>query len=86
MSRIAAQVRKQKEKNPSAYCPVCLWRVETRFGRKPCPKHMAQQSDEDFIKARVHEAVAELKPTLVPPPQSYRVRWLAWLGQGGDAA
>lgn len=37
----AAKVRIEKTNYPSRFCdsPACLWRVETRDGVKPCPKH-----------------------------------------------
>jgi hypothetical protein len=39
----AAKVREAKEKNPENFCPNprCLWRTETRYGTKPCPKHQS---------------------------------------------
>ena len=42
---VAGDVRKSKEKNPENYCPnpKCLWRVKTREGDKPCPKHMSKK-------------------------------------------
>ena len=74
---IAAKVAANKLAHPERYCshPKCLWRVETRNGRTPCPRH--QVSDEDFIKAQVHKAVAAIKPTIVPPPSRNAV--LDWL-------
>jgi hypothetical protein len=41
---VAGDVRKRKEKNPGDYCPnpKCLWKVKTREGDKPCPKHMSK--------------------------------------------
>lgn len=43
---VARSVREDKEKHPEKYCrnPRCLWRVETREGRKPCPKHPARDA------------------------------------------
>lgn len=54
--RIAAKVRIEKEKFPERFChdPRCLWRIWTREGTKPCPKHMRpsssiiQESDEEL--------------------------------------
>jgi hypothetical protein len=45
---VAGDVRKSKEKNPENYCPnpKCLWRVKTRDGDKPCPKHMKMKEEE----------------------------------------
>lgn len=41
MKSIAAQVREQKERRPEMYCraPGCLFRIQTRNGATPCPKH-----------------------------------------------
>jgi hypothetical protein len=37
----AAKVRHEKEQYPERFCPDkrCLWRIWTREGAKPCPKH-----------------------------------------------
>ena len=49
----AARVRKNREANPSLYCPQCLWRVQTFRGRKPCPTHqkaeIALQEDAESV-------------------------------------
>ena len=44
--RIAAKVRLEKEKNPERFCADkrCLWRVQTRTGPRPCPKHGTKQN------------------------------------------
>jgi hypothetical protein len=41
---VAAKERKSKERWPEDYCSAkdCLWRVRTREGVKPCPKHGAR--------------------------------------------
>lgn len=41
MKSIAAQVREQKMAHPEMYCaePRCLFRIRTRHGVTPCPKH-----------------------------------------------
>lgn len=44
-------------------------------------REQQQQADAAFIRARVRETVQQIQ--LEP---SYRVRWLWWLAQGGDAA
>ena len=43
--RIAAKVHLEKDKYPERFCPdkQCLWRVWTRSGAKPCPKHMRER-------------------------------------------
>ena len=43
--RIAAKVRLEKEKYPERFCTdkKCLWRIWTRDGAKPCPKHMNER-------------------------------------------
>jgi hypothetical protein len=40
----AQMAREGKAKHPEDYCPAkgCLWRVRTRNGVKPCPKHQAR--------------------------------------------
>jgi hypothetical protein len=52
---IAAKVREQKERHPERFCtdPRCLWRVETRDGFKPCPKHSArviEYTDDSWMR------------------------------------
>ena len=39
--RIAAKVRLEKEAHPERFCrdARCLWRVVTRLGPNPCPRH-----------------------------------------------
>lgn len=41
-SQVAARVRRDKAASPDRYCPdpSCLWRVQLREGRAPCPTHM----------------------------------------------
>jgi hypothetical protein len=50
----AAESRREKTSHPERYCvdARCLWRVETRAGRKPCPRHM-----RDEIEAALREAL-----------------------------
>jgi hypothetical protein len=49
----AMKVRQAKEKTPENYCPnsKCLWRVKTRDGDKPCPKHMKPTMKEEEKQA-----------------------------------
>lgn len=44
--RIAAKVAHEKAMFPWRFCREqhCLWRVETRTGAKPCPKHRVTSS------------------------------------------
>jgi hypothetical protein len=41
MRAFASVVRQQKALRPSDYCAAkdCLWRVQTRNGPTPCPRH-----------------------------------------------
>lgn len=42
MKSIAATVAARKRTHPTEYCqgdPRCLWRVQTRQGLSPCPRH-----------------------------------------------
>lgn len=36
---IAATVRRHREQHPEQYCTQCLWRIQTRGKRTPCPRH-----------------------------------------------
>jgi len=54
--RVAAKVRREKDAHPERFCrnAQCLWRVVTRNGDKPCPKHPVSPSP-----ARTHSTSAE---------------------------
>lgn len=36
---VAMKVRHEKKLHPERFCPKCLWRVQTKEGYRPCPKH-----------------------------------------------
>lgn len=61
----AAKVRAEKTLHPSRFCanPSCLWRVETRGGERPCPKHPAPTA------AKVIDLMEALKQSLAATPQ-----------------
>jgi hypothetical protein len=44
---VAMSERLRKQENPADFCTdkECLWRVVTRTGIKPCPKHMTSYTD-----------------------------------------
>jgi hypothetical protein len=50
MTWVAALVAASKERHPSRYCshPGCLWRVQSRTGATPCPRHPATPSTTPF--------------------------------------
>lgn len=45
MTATAAKVRAEKDAHPERFCtnPRCLWRVTTREGAKPCPRHTPER-------------------------------------------
>jgi len=45
---VAKTIREQKDRYPEKFCPEprCLWRIWTRDGAKPCPKHMNERFKE----------------------------------------
>ncbi len=67
--RIAAQVRMEKERHPERFCPdtQCLWRIETREGFKPCPKH--QTWVEAANRARNQRIVDAHRAAYGPQPE-----------------
>jgi len=56
-SKVAMNVRLNKEKHPEKYChdSRCLWRTETRQGFKPCPKHPAPKREGDITLAQFRQ-------------------------------
>lgn len=52
---IAKQVRIAREANPDAYCPKCMWLVQSRTGRTPCPRHM-NLTTEQVAEAAIETA------------------------------
>jgi hypothetical protein len=49
---VAAKCRIEKDAFPERYCPKCLWRVATRAGRKPCPKHMQAEIEASLVESQ----------------------------------
>lgn len=48
---VATTVRQDKEAHPEKYCAKreCLWKVVTRFGTRPCPKHPTTQASKERV-------------------------------------
>ena len=54
-NEIAKQVRLAREANPEAYCKKCMWLVQSRTGRTPCPRHM-NLTTEQLAEAAIETA------------------------------
>lgn len=58
----AKMVRLAKERHPEDFCAAkgCLWRVRTRDGFRPCPKHHADSLSPE-TRALMNDLVEALR-------------------------
>ena len=77
MPNVARKIREAKQNTPQNFCSynTCLWRIRTRKGINPCPKHSVRLGAIHFHKCSICSEVYMHRSSEAKNINEARITW-----------